>query len=168
MKTLTTKFSVLILILALSIGSQAKAEKNSTNPDNKETVHVKIHAPLVKMISEIFELDGTDFIVLQKQIEEVEGLSVCYCEQAIEFIIVTDDINLSDLIENYKTKQLEDWMFSELIAEEEAQPLEEWMFEELQPSEEEVVLEDWMFNTDYYDDNATIKDWMLDTEYYSN
>jgi len=167
MNTLTTKFSVLILILALASGSQVKAEKDSVNPDKKETVHIKIHVPLMKFISEAFELNEKDFIVLNKQLEPIEGLSGCTCDSKIEFIIDTDALEVLGLYEDYQAKQLEDWMFEDLIAEEESQPLEDWMFEELITEEEESVLEDWMFDTDYFDDNVTIKDWMLDTEYYN-
>jgi len=150
MNTLTTKFSILILILAITIGSQAKAEKDSVTPDKKETVHIKIHVPLMKFISEAFELNEKDFIVLNKQLEPIEGLSGSTFDSKIEFIIDTDALEVLGLYEDYQAKQLEDWMFEELIAEEESQPLEDWMFEELITEEEESVLEDWMFDTDYY------------------
>lgn len=149
MKTLTTKFTVLILILALAIGSHVKAQKDSVCTDKKETVNIKIHAPVIKFISEAFELNETDFIVLNNKFDQVPGISVTYGEQEFEFVINIDAFKDLNVFEDYEEEQLEDWMFTELITEEEAQPLEDWMFEELIPEEEEeAVLEDWMFDTD--------------------
>lgn len=59
MNTLKTKYSILILILALTFGTQARAEKDSTNPDKKEIVRIKLYAPIMSYISEYFDVDDS-------------------------------------------------------------------------------------------------------------
>ena len=125
MNTLTTKFSILILILAITIGSQAKAEKDSVCTDNKNTAHLIIHAPLTIFISEILDLIE-DF-----QAEKLE------------------DWMFADLITEEEAQPLEDWMFEELIPEEEESVLEDWMFD-TDYFDDNVTIKDWMLDTEYY------------------
>lgn len=137
MNTLKTKFSVLILILALTFGNEAKAEKDSVSPDKKETVRLKLYAPLLTYILEYFDVDDIIALVVIEHHEDFESL------------------------------QLAGWIFADLFTEEESLPMEDWMFKELVSPEEEITLEDWMFDLDYYEEEVIIEDWMLDTEYYS-
>ncbi len=178
MKNLTSKISALIIILALTFGTQAKAEKDSASPDKKETVRVKMHAPLLKFILEVFELNETDVVVLNQQFDELEGITVCYYEQDIELVIDSDAIEILDFYNEYHANPFEDWMFDELIeeevepiedwmfdelVEEEAQPLEDWMFNELAEEEEEQQIEEWMLNELVLEEEGqAIEDWMFE------
>lgn len=150
MKTIKTKISVVILILAFSIGGQVQAKELSISSDKKETVHIKIHAPLLKLIAEALDLDGSDFLAIHEQLEEVEALTLSFGGQKLNFVFDEESLDFMGMYEEYKSEQLEDWMFEELV----------------QP-EEDLALEDWMFDTEYFDDKAVIEDWMLDTEYYN-
>ena len=162
MKNLTSKISALIIILALTFGTQAKAEKDSASPDKKETVRVKMHAPLLKFILEVFELNETDVVVLNQQFDELEGITVCYYEQDIELVIDSDAIEILDFYNEYHANPFEDWMFDELV-EEEAQPLEDWMFNELAEEEEEQPIEEWMLNELVLEEEGqAIEDWMFE------
>lgn len=137
MKTLATKFSILILILALAAGTQAKAEKNSVNTDKKETVLVNIKAPLLKYISETFK---------------IEGISICICEQEISLTCETEILEVLGLYEDYESNQLEKWMFAELITPMEDTTLEDWMFD-TDYFDDNVKIEEWMLDTEYYSGN---------------
>jgi len=137
MKTLTTRFSSLIIILALITGSQLKAKEISFSPDKKETLVIKIHAPLIRVLAEIFELNDQDMIILHNQLEETIDITVAYLDNKVDIILDEDTMEFMGLYEDYKAQQLEDWMFEELISEEEA-----------------TVLEDWMFDTEYFNENV--------------
>jgi len=154
MKTLTTRLSSLIIILALITGNQLKAKEVSFSPDKKETLVIKIHAPLIKVLAEIFELNDQDMIILHNELEEAIDATVAYLDNKVDIILEVDTMEFMGLYEDYEAQQLEDWMFTELNHEEEVQPLEDWMFEELLSEEEETVLEDWMFDTEYFNKNV--------------
>ncbi len=123
MNILTAKISALTLILMMAFGSQAKAEKDSVIPDKKETISVVLHAPMIKFISDNFELSINDFRTLSRQLNKIKGLSVQCCEQELEYIE-----------EDCQSEQLENWMF-----------------EELTTGEKEPAMEGWMFDTEYFD-----------------
>ncbi len=168
MKTLKTKFSALILILALTIGSQIKAEEISFSPDKKKTVLVKSHDSLMKVIAYVFDLNDKDLLAIHSQMEALSTVTLAYGDQELEIVFDKSNLDLLNLNEEYQSSQLEDWMFEDLTVEEDATVLEDWMFEELIETEEEIGLEEWMFDTDYFNESVAIQDWMLDTAYYNN
>lgn len=114
MKNLTATLSTLILILALTFGTQVRAEKDSVDKDKKETVHVKIQGPLLRYIIEIFE---------------AKDVTICYCNTEFELVIDVEDLEFLGLYEDYESQKLEDWMFEELNTPEEDVTLEDWMLD---------------------------------------
>ncbi|MEA1878333.1 MAG: hypothetical protein U9N86_15930 [Bacteroidota bacterium] len=138
MKTLTIKFSTLIIILALTIGNQIQAKDISFSPDKKETVKVKIHPSLLSFIAQAFDISDSDLIVLHNQMKDIKTLTLAYLEHEIEFTLEENTFEITGLHEDSQSQQLEDWMFEELFSDE----------------EEEAVLEDWMFDTEYFDGNV--------------
>ncbi|MCK5821813.1 MAG: hypothetical protein KAH17_08000 [Bacteroidales bacterium] len=105
MNNFTTKISILIVILAITIGNQAKAEKNISSPEKNGTIHLIIHTPLSEFILEIVE-----------RFKEYQGDQL-------------EDWMFADLLIEEEMEEIEHWMFEELFPEQEELVLEDWMFD---------------------------------------
>lgn len=166
MKTLKLQISALILVLAFSTGSFLQAEEQTDKLEKKETIVIKVHEPLIRLISEHFDITEADLKVWHQEMLDFNDYASDKMDAKVHVVFEAPGFDTYLYREEMRSQQLEEWMFTDLIAEEESPALEDWMFEEL-VQEEEAVLEDWMFDTEYFDEPVYIADWMLDTEYFN-
>ncbi len=185
MKKIFTTASYLIIAAIMLISNQTFGMTQIAQPDEDDKLVVKVHAPIIKMIADAFELSKTDLFVLESKLEEVRAITVTYGEQELDLVFDHEAFGLMGMHEDMESRQLEDWMFSDLVTTEEpleveewmldenyyteeyeSQQIEEWMLVELVDPEEEMQLEDWMFTNLSEVPDLKLESWMFDTEYF--
>jgi hypothetical protein len=187
MKKIFTTTSYLIIAALMLISNQTFGITQFAQPDEDDKLVVKVHAPIIKMITEALELSKIDLAVLESELEEVKAITVSYGEQELDLVFDNEAFGLLGMKEDLESRQLEDWMFEDLLygeasmevedwmladnyygEEYESEMIEEWMLTELVESEDDLEMEDWMFSELVQNDpEMKFESWMFDTEYFS-
>ena len=192
MKAHNLKMKSLVLITALSVSGVSYANSGYEKADGKKVVRVSVKEPLVRLMSNSFDIDLNNLEYIKDQINEANIFLVSNNIENFEISFDPSSMEKAFYIVEYSedTPALEDWMFEEEYYTYEAEPvIEDWMLEEDYLNTESVpVLEDWMFEEDYYVKEArpvfeawmmeedylstetapVMEDWMLDEDYYSS
>lgn len=187
MKKAILKISSLTILAIVLFTSQVFAHSQFEQTDDKDKLVVKIHAPIIRAIVDVFDLSDTDLAILESQLEEVRAITVTYAEQELDLVFDDNVFDTFGMSEDLESRQLENWMFTDLATNEETIKLEDWMFapdyytedydnsmiedwmlDELLESEEQIEIEEWMFaELDTDNENEELEAWMFDTEYFN-
>jgi len=187
MKNAIIKISSLTILVIVLLSSQIFAITQIDELDEKGKLVVRIHAPAIRAIVDVFDLSQADLAVLESQLEEVKAITITYAEQELDLVFDDDAFDALGMTEDSESRQLEDWMFTDLSTTEEAVEMEDWMFDtdyfvedydnsiiedwmlsDLLEPEEDIEMEEWMFDelgTDNQDEQLYA--WMFDTEYFN-
>jgi len=107
MKTQIVKFSALMIILALTVGSQLQAKDYSFSLDKKDPVKVIIHTPTIICIFSAVNINDSDSTILDEE-----------CQNEL-----LEDWMFTELITSEEAQPLEDWMFEALLGGDEEDPV---------------------------------------------
>ena len=165
MKNIIRRTTSIAIIILLTISSQIFATSQYSQADEKDKLVVKLHAPIIKVLADVFELSNVDLSTLENQLDDMKAITLTYAEKEVDLVIASDAFEFLGLTEDFKSRQLEDWMFEDLGDTEEITELEEWMYAENYYSEEyeSDKVEDWMFNELIEpDEELEIENWMFE------